>query len=225
MENGLVESARRGRGFALSPAPPAWRPARDLRRPPDPRPARRPLHRRPRQALRAARRGRPGAVRDALHFGHAVPRPHAVRDAAAGHRAGRVGDGPRDRATCSARSPRTASRPRPSTASSCRTCTSTTPAAPSRAVDGVWRPTFSNAEYAVQRGRADGRRLRRRVRARARASCAETLDRAGQLVLLDGDGPVPGSAAPRSRSRAATPARTRSSGCRPAASPPSTAAT
>jgi glyoxylase-like metal-dependent hydrolase (beta-lactamase superfamily II) len=61
-------------------------------------------------------------------------------------------------------------------------------------VHGEWRPTFPRAEYAVQRAEMTaagyaGESLR------ARDLVAETLDRAGQLVLLDGDGPVPGSRA------------------------------
>ena len=61
-------------------------------------------------------------------------------------------------------------------------------------VDGAFRPTFSNAEYAVQEAEltADGYSGES---ARARDLVADTLDRAGQLVLLDGDGPVPGSRA------------------------------
>ena len=61
-------------------------------------------------------------------------------------------------------------------------------------VHGEWRPTFQNAEYAVQQAELTaagyaGESLR------ARDLVADTLDRAGQLVLLDGDGPVPGSRA------------------------------
>lgn len=61
-------------------------------------------------------------------------------------------------------------------------------------VHGEWRPTFQNAEYAVQRAElTDAGYAGESVR--ARALVAETLDRAGQLVLLDGDEPVPGSRA------------------------------
>ena len=61
-------------------------------------------------------------------------------------------------------------------------------------VDGVWRPTFQNAEYAVQRAETTAAGYAGES-ARARDLVAETLDRAGQLVWLDGDGPVPGSRA------------------------------
>ncbi|HEX8298400.1 MAG TPA: MBL fold metallo-hydrolase [Rubricoccaceae bacterium] len=61
-------------------------------------------------------------------------------------------------------------------------------------VHGEWRPTFQNAEYAVQRAELmatgySGESLR------ARDLVVDTLDRAGQLVLLDGDGPVASSRA------------------------------
>ena len=61
-------------------------------------------------------------------------------------------------------------------------------------VDGVWRPTFSNAEYAVQEAELTAAGYAGES-ARARDLVADTLDRAGQLVLLHGDGPVPGSRA------------------------------
>lgn len=61
-------------------------------------------------------------------------------------------------------------------------------------VHGDFRPTFSNAEYSVQRAELAAPGYTGES-ARARELVWETLDRAGQLVLLDGDGPVPGSRA------------------------------
>ena len=53
-------------------------------------------------------------------------------------------------------------------------------------VDGVWHPLFPRAEYLVQRDEpaADGYRG---ASAEARDRVVETLDAAGQLVLVDGD--------------------------------------
>jgi glyoxylase-like metal-dependent hydrolase (beta-lactamase superfamily II) len=61
-------------------------------------------------------------------------------------------------------------------------------------VHGEWRPTFQNAEYAVQRAELTAAGYTGES-VRARDLVVDTLDRAGQLVLLDGDGPVPGSRA------------------------------
>lgn len=61
-------------------------------------------------------------------------------------------------------------------------------------VHGEWRPTFSNAEYAVQAAEQTAAGYAGESE-RARAIVWDTLDRAGQLVLLHGDGPVPGSRA------------------------------
>ena len=57
------------------------------------------------------------------------------------------------------------------------------------AVGDEWRPTFPNAEYVVQAAElsADGYRGRS---ADARALVADTLDAAGQLHAVSGDGPI-----------------------------------
>ena len=54
-------------------------------------------------------------------------------------------------------------------------------------VGDAWRPTFPNAEYHVQRGELAGAGYAGES-VRARDLVAETLDREGQLVLVDGDG-------------------------------------
>ncbi len=56
-------------------------------------------------------------------------------------------------------------------------------------VGGEWRPTFPNAEYVVQGAELSASGYKGES-ARARDLVAQTLDRAGQLRLLDGDGPV-----------------------------------
>ena len=56
-------------------------------------------------------------------------------------------------------------------------------------VQGEWRPTFPNAEYVAQRAEATADGYRGRS-AEARDLVLRTLDDAGQLVYLDGDGPV-----------------------------------
>ncbi len=61
-------------------------------------------------------------------------------------------------------------------------------------VDGVWRPTFSNAEYTVQAAERTAAGYSGESES-ARELVWDTLDRAGQLVLLHGDGAVPGSRA------------------------------
>ena len=54
-------------------------------------------------------------------------------------------------------------------------------------VGDEWRPTFPNAEYHVQRGELAGAGYAGES-VRARDLVAETLDREGQLVLVEGDG-------------------------------------
>ena len=56
-------------------------------------------------------------------------------------------------------------------------------------VGGEWRPTFPNAEYVVQEAELSASGYRGES-ARVRDLVAETLERAGQLRLLTGDGPV-----------------------------------
>jgi glyoxylase-like metal-dependent hydrolase (beta-lactamase superfamily II) len=54
------------------------------------------------------------------------------------------------------------------------------------AVQGEWRPTFPDAEYVVQRGELTAEGYKG-ASVEARARVVQTLDAAGQLVLVDGD--------------------------------------